>query len=128
MEKTHIINIISEELKQKNEILFAYVFGSFVKDDSYKDVDVAIYVNNFSKEQNNLWYAISISVELEKKIKKPVDVVLLNKLPDHIIFEVSKGILLFSRDDDLRIDFINYSWKRYFDFAQKRENFIQEMV
>ncbi len=128
MHKSEIINIISQELKQKQEILFAYVFGSFVNSENYIDVDVAIYVHNLPKEGNIVWYPISISVELEKKINKSVDVVLLNKLPDHIIFEVSKGILLFSRDEDFRIDFLNYSWKRYFDVAQKREKFLQEMV
>jgi hypothetical protein len=44
--------------------------------------------------------------------------ILLNKLPDHIIYEVSKGILLFSRAGDFRIDFLNYSWKKYFDIAR----------
>lgn len=127
MHKPEIINILSQELKQNQEILFAYVFGSFVKGENYKDIDVAIYVNDLSKKRNIVWYPISISVELEKKINKSVDVVLLNKLPDHIIYEVSKGILLFSRAEDFRIDFLNYSWKKYFDIAQKRDNYIHDM-
>lgn len=31
MHKPEIINILTQELKQNQEILFAYVFGSFVK-------------------------------------------------------------------------------------------------
>ncbi len=52
MHKPEIINIFTQELKQNQEILFAYVFGSFVNGENYKDVDVARYVNNLSNQIN----------------------------------------------------------------------------
>jgi predicted nucleotidyltransferase len=33
-------------LKNREEITFAYLFGSFVDDQTFNDVDIAIYVND----------------------------------------------------------------------------------
>ena len=42
--KTNIRNKITEYLSGRPEISFAYLFGSFVEIDNYKDIDIAVYI------------------------------------------------------------------------------------
>jgi len=46
MEKEIIFNLIKEILTQDRRLVFAYVYGSFVKEETFRDVDIGIYVKN----------------------------------------------------------------------------------
>lgn len=43
-EKKHIHQILRERLLQREEVRFAYLFGSFTLEGSFGDIDVAVYV------------------------------------------------------------------------------------
>jgi predicted nucleotidyltransferase len=122
--KNEILSILINELHNHSEVVFAYIFGSFVESDHFNDIDLAIYL-----EQNKIerWYDIELSIELEKKIGLPVDIIILNKAPDHLIYEVSKGKILIDKNEDFRIDFVTSAWKRYFDFKPKRMEYIRQI-
>jgi predicted nucleotidyltransferase len=42
--KENILSVITRELERRGEIVFAYIFGSFVEREVFRDVDVAVYV------------------------------------------------------------------------------------
>ena len=44
MDKDYIKKIITEFLNKKEEITFAYLFGSFIQKKDYHDVDIAEYL------------------------------------------------------------------------------------
>ena len=41
-----MLKLLSGDLTQDERVVFAFVYGSFVKDDSFRDIDVGIYVKN----------------------------------------------------------------------------------
>jgi len=122
--KVVIPKMVASELQKRREIVFAYLFGSAVEGGFFNDVDVGVYVTG--NQHPSLDYSIQLALFLERKLGKKVDVVIINTAPDHLIYEISKGMLLKNDDDDLRVDFVTNSWSRYLDFRQKRAEFIKE--
>ncbi len=119
---------IAELLASHPEIVFAYVFGSIVEAERFRDIDVAMYVREAELGEDVLGYTISLSLELERRTGYPVDVILMNTAPDHLIHAISKGNVILNRDDDARVDFITRAWTRYFDIKEMRRQAIVDML
>ena len=124
-EKEILKEKISAHLLTVPEILFAYVHGSF-NTDNFRDIDLAIYLQSDVKEST--LYELDLEMHLEKLINYPVDVRVLNSAPLSFQFSVIKtGILLFSKDEDNRIDFQVLALKMYFDFEPFRRRYMKEV-
>lgn len=124
--KDQIARVVSEYLAARQEIVFAYLFGSVVDSDVFKDVDVGVYVDR--RISDGFEYAFNMSGELERLLGYPVDVILLNTAPDHLIHSVSSGTILINRDNEARINFLTTSWSRYMDFEPKRRQWLREVI
>jgi len=48
-DKAELLDSLKKVLDRGNKIMFAYVHGSFVERDSFRDLDVAIWINDRSK-------------------------------------------------------------------------------
>ena len=120
MNKKQIKKIIKQFINSNLEIEFAYIFGSFVEEDSFNDVDLAIY----SKSKID---SIKIAVELEELTKYSFDIIDLKSAPDHLIHTISKGELLICNNENFRVDFISKSWSKYFDFKYYRDRYLEEL-
>ena len=115
--KEAVVALISEELQRHAEILFAYLHGSFVKEDRFRDIDVGIYL----KEKRGFEFESDLSFELSKKTGFEVEVRQIQAAPLPFQMAVLRdGKLLFSRDDELRTDFIEKVSKRYPEYAHFR--------
>lgn len=120
MNTTLIQNKINEFLQSKDEIIFAYIFGSFIKNEKYHDIDTAVYLNkNFNKndlEKFPYGYESFLISELTFLAREKVDFVVMNNaditLQQRII---NKGTLLFSKDERIRIMYENLIRKLYID-------------
>lgn len=128
VQKEKIISLLVTALDKK-EILFSYVHGSFVEEEVFRDIDLAVWVKEelFPKEKA-LKYELSLSVDLEYLIGYPVDLKVLNYAPLGFQYHVTKGRLLTCLDDDLRTDFLTEVWSKYLDFAPKSKEFLLEML
>lgn len=114
-------NIISN-LEVREEIIFAYLHGSFLED-YFRDVDVAVYLMKVGSKKEVLQYELSLERELEEITGFPVDIRIINYAPLSFRFKVIRdGILLFSKDERIRSDFESLSIVEYHDF-----NFIRKM-
>ncbi len=104
-------------LQSKKEIIFTYIHGSFLLDLPFHDIDLAIFVNeNAVNELNCLDYEIQLSIELELVVKIPIDVKIINFAPLPFKYNITKGNLLFCKDNKLRLKFIETTWMEYLDF------------
>jgi len=99
-----IINKIKKHLYKKDEIIFAFVYGSFLYAPSFRDIDIGVYIRNISPEQ-----VFDFEMKLEKFISEiigiPFDIIeikVLNFAPLSFLSNVfSRGRLLFSKDKQL---------------------------
>jgi hypothetical protein len=125
--KDKIISQISEIISQKEEIVFAYLHGSIIAQEIFDDVDVAVYV-----KEEKVWhvvdYEIEIALDIERKLKIPVDVKVLNFAPLAFKYHALCGRLLFSRNEDKREKFMCKTWKQYFDFVPFAKRYLQEVI
>lgn len=48
VDKKDITKKIAGFVRNHEEIIFAYIFGSFIEDEVFNNVDVAIYVRNYT--------------------------------------------------------------------------------
>lgn len=109
-----ILDLLKDYFKRREDVAFAFLFGSGGKEKIRKegDVDIGVY---FWPEKDLEWEAFGkvyegekkIGLDLEKLLKKEVDVVVLNRaraiLADEI---VRKGNPIIIRDKGLFLDFL----------------------
>jgi predicted nucleotidyltransferase len=116
-------NKLIQKMNSMDNILFAYLFGSYAenKADVHSDVDIAVYMKDISLDNQ-----LEVNFELSKLLKKDVDLVVLNSVKNLFLLEsiFQKGILL--KDSQNRLDFellkehdiLDYkAFKKYLDAA-----------
>ena len=108
------------------EIVAAYLFGSFTENRSFSDVDIGILLRE--APQKPLEVEFKLENDLERILKLPVDVRILNKAPLSFCFTVIRQKeIIIDRDSDFRVDFESYTLKKYFDFAPFRRRYLAEV-
>ncbi|AJC71447.1 nucleotidyltransferase [Thermococcus guaymasensis DSM 11113] len=112
-EKEKIIELLRGYLLKSEEVVFAYLHGSFTEDRPFRDIDIAVYVKGsvspFCEEE--------LEDELSRLIGLPVDVRILNSAPVTFRFRAIGGLLLFSRDEKARCDFEERTMREYHDYS-----------
>lgn len=127
-EKKALVDRISGILETRKYILFAYIFGSFVSGDSYKDIDVGLFVDD-KKSISSLKIELEIENELEDAIHVPCDVRIINNAPLSFVYNILKEkIVILDRDNSLRADFEGIIYKKYFDFQHLRREYLREII
>ncbi len=127
-QKKEYLNQIRELLIAQPEISFAYVHGSFIEQDAFGDVDLALYLDPLP-EGIGIYYEFALENAIEELIHLPADLRLLNNAPLSFKYSVLRnGIRLFEKDDDLRSSFQERTLSRYYDFAPLRERYLKEAL
>lgn len=136
-EKEKLLEQIKGYLLEREEIVFAYVLGTFLDRDDFRDIDLALFLDEKKMEQvDTLDWELELSLELEERVKPgrlferyvPVDVKALNGAPVCFRYSVSKGLVLFSRDENAREEFVCRTWKEYIDFRYILDNYYKEVL
>jgi predicted nucleotidyltransferase len=135
--KDRVLAEIKGCLWEKGEVKFVYVLGTFLNRDDFRDIDVALYLDERKvKEIDSLDYEMELSLELEERIAAlkvferyvPVDAKVVNRAPVTFRYSVSKGTLLFCRDEEAREEFICRTWQEYFDFRYILDRYYREVI
>ncbi|MGQ9624990.1 MAG: type VII toxin-antitoxin system MntA family adenylyltransferase antitoxin [Candidatus Bathycorpusculaceae bacterium] len=109
-----LLERLASRLKADPEILFAYVYGSFIKREFFRDLDVAVWLKNPSKAFS---YVVDFSARLEIELGVPVDVQVLNEAPLSFKFHVfTEGKILFSGDEVFGAKLVDEVIRNYLDF------------
>ncbi len=127
MKKEEIKKILKETLFQKDEIIFAYLYGSKKKKKYYSDIDIGIYLDE-KKIKDFFNYEMALYSEIREKLKKEIDVRILNRAPTGFLFNVIKGEILFSKNEDLLTDFIERVGREYSEFHYLNKKYIEEIL
>ena len=126
--KEEIITHIRSFLEKVPDLLFAYVHGSFITDEKFRDIDVAIYLK--AAPLSPLQMELELETELLGVVNKcPVDVRILNDAPLSFRYNVIKhGKPLVVIDDDARSDFEENVFSQYFDFVPYRKLYLKKAL
>ena len=123
-----LLSKIRTVLNRRADILFAYLHGSFVAEEQFRDIDLAVFL--MPPFSSPLQVELVLEAELAGFVKKyPVEVRVLNRAPLSFQYNVIKhGKPLVVADDDARCDFVEATLRDYFDFAPFRRMYLKEVL
>lgn len=123
-EKEKIKGVLRGIIREREEVIFAYLHGSFLVN-SFNDVGLAFFVRGI---KDVLDYEINSSLEIERQIQLPVDFKVLNHAPLGFKYEITKGELIVSRDEEIRTNFLEKVWYEYLDFKPVEKDILMDML
>ncbi|MFN2303215.1 MAG: type VII toxin-antitoxin system MntA family adenylyltransferase antitoxin [Anaerolineales bacterium] len=126
-QKEVVVKKISATLHREcDDITVAYLFGSFVTEDTFSDIDLGVVTN--IEPNSPLNYEFNLESKLESVIKYPMDIRILNRAPLSFCQNVIRnGRIVLDRDPNSRADFEGLILKQYFDFAPFRRRYLSEV-
>ena len=125
--KDKIIKKIKNLVQNQDEIIFAYIFGSFIEEENFHDIDIAIYLNENKTSSKSTFYEIELSNQIENITSIPIDIIRLNSALDAIVYRASKGLLIKNTNDNLRVNYITTCWKKYWDYQKIIQEYMSEL-
>ena len=130
-----IVKQLKHTLANQSQILFAYLHGSSLSSEKPRDIDIAVYLisEEFdtlqTKAELSLGFAIPLEMNLEKQLKKRVDIQVINRAPLSFRYRVIKeGMLIIDNDSNKRCDFEYLSRVEYFDFSPRHKEYLREVI
>ena len=111
---------IAPDIFSNRPVLFAYLYGSYATGNlhPFSDLDIGIYIDDVS-DIKYLELELSLSLEIDDKIGSGgrTEVRIINNLPLVVIGNIiTEGRLIYSINENVRVDFETSVRKAYFDF------------
>ncbi len=113
-EKKRLIERLGAALQKREEVVFAYLYGSFSEGLPFHDIDVGVYTSDITEEEST-HYSLILGQALSRELRVPVDIRVLNFAPVPFLFEVIRGHLIFERNEAIRIRVVEQTIQRYLD-------------
>jgi uncharacterized protein len=107
-----VLAALTRELALRHEVSFAYVFGSFLQADGFRDIDVAVWMTGTDRRAD-----LDLAAALSRVAGFPVDVRRANEAPLSFLFHILRGRLLVVNDERLLADAIERTARMYHDQA-----------
>jgi predicted nucleotidyltransferase len=89
------IETVKKTVNSFNEIVFAYLFGSYADDtfSARSDIDIAVYL---AKELNTFDTKLMIHHQLEIRLQRDIDLIILNDIRNYNLLQeiLDNGILI----------------------------------
>lgn len=126
MTQADIRQQLRQFLEARPEIKFAYLYGSFVEQEAFHDVDVALYLDPPPVDVFD--YAMAMTVGLTRALRLPVDAQVINDLPIGFQHQVLQGELLFTRDEIFLTDFIEQVANEYTAFSHFLPEYLEAVT
>lgn len=101
-ERREILEFLRKRLFEHREVLLAVIHGGFMSSRVFRDVDVAVYTGCRIKYDEEPVYVDELREELEKEVKVPIDIQLLDYTPPAFRLTALRGEVLFEKIYGLR--------------------------
>ena len=123
--------ILKEYFEKKDDVLMAFLFGSYAKSSTHResDVDVAIYfrpkMNHLEWEEFDIKYdqEDEIWLDVERLLRCNVDLIVLNRAHSSIANSAIRGIHIVIKNRDLYLDFMLRVTEEAEDFRETVEDY-----
>ena len=131
-EKDLLISQLRKLLSGKEHVLFAYLYGSFLEEKFFQDIDVAVYFDPSGFQDSNDIFTASLSLSAECDLATSgvsFDLRPLNLAPLPFRFDVvSNGRIIYARDEGRQVDFEVRTRSLYFDFLPHLKYYFRSIV
>jgi uncharacterized protein len=122
-----IIGVTSKYLEDRDDITFAYLFGSYAKGNQthLSDIDIAVYM----KYDNHVFdKKLQILSDLTKILETDdIDLVILNKAPISLLTKIlAVKIILIDKDPPVRHAFESLNMRMGFDFSFLEKRILEQ--
>ncbi len=132
-----IIEKLKDYFKKRKEVVFAFLFGSTIRNQIHKnsDIDIGIYfypAGDKIEIEEDVRYECEEEIweDIEKLLKKEVDLVVLNRAPSTICLSAIRGIPVLIKNWEIYLKFmeivvsegIDYQEMIISEFERKIEN------
>jgi len=110
--------VTGQVLCHYDQVLLAYLYGSFLRHDACQDIDIALLLSGTMDPYALFRVQMQIAGEIEDLLTPhvPCDVRILNGAPVEFQYEVVRtGSIVFCRNDEQKIDYETVLMRRYFD-------------
>lgn len=111
---------LTEYLSNREEVIFAFLYGSFAKGSELadSDLDIAVYIkeNYPSSKTDQIWD------DLQRISKKDVELLILNNANPSVAWEAIRGIPLVIKDKKKYMDFMLEVSSEALDFQHELED------
>jgi predicted nucleotidyltransferase len=120
-DRQRIAESVRSLLASSEDIVFAYIYGSFARGEAVRDLDVALYTT----VDKDFLFAVDVAALLRRDTDFEVDVTVMNHAPVALQFAILRdGLLLFSKDEVLRTTLIEKVSRQYREYAHFRDLFL----
>ena len=131
MDRDGVVKLIGSILAGFEEIDLAYLYGSFLERDDFRDIDIAIHLSKDMAAYPRFKLSAKVAGSLEKGMQPRVDfdVRILNGSPPYFQYEViSKGVVVLERDREMRVDYEAHFISEYLDLKYMYDLFDQAFL
>jgi|KBSSwiStaDraftv2_1062776.scaffolds.fasta_scaffold630617_1 predicted nucleotidyltransferase len=111
--RERLIVLLRDLLGDRSEIAFAFIFGSFLDQPAFRDIDIAIWTTPKAPPRVDVELAAHASAALGV----PVDVRRVNDAPVSFMFHVLRGHPIVVRDEELLATLMERTAREYHDHA-----------
>lgn len=108
-----VLQRLTEAVAERADIAFAYAHGSFLRQDGFHDIDVAVWTTENATRRTDL----ELASDLSRAAGCPVDVRAVNHAPVTFLFHVFRGRPLAVHDEGLLADLLERTARTYHDYA-----------
>ena len=127
-ELSKLLSQLKEGLEQKEEALFAYLYGSSLEGEPFRDIDLAIYPDSAKvPKERELSYELQLSADLYYELGFPIDIKVLNYAPLSFQMRVLKTGRVLKDDLGKRIAYIEEVSSKYSDYSVFKRSFEEEL-
>ncbi len=122
--KKEVMNEIGKIASKFDDVSAAYVFGSYVHNNDFNDIDVALLISKELNPYTRFKFEMMVARALERQIKPrfEFDVKILNYSPIGFQYEVLKcGKVVFLRDRTENVEYEYETISNYLDFQTTNE-------
>lgn len=125
-EKERLVKTIREILAGERRIILAFLYGSFLEEGPFRDIDIGILVEKDPPPPT--FYEIQLESEISKALSTdiPIDVRIVNDAPVTFLYHVIKGRPLVCRDPNFFSDYITLILRKYLDLKPILEHYTKE--
>ncbi len=129
LSREQTVGRLQRELDARFEIVLALLHGSFPAGGTYRDIDVAVWLDpiRLSREER-FRYAVDLSVHLHVHMASPIDVRVLNDAPLAFRYHALQGRPLVVRDETFLDELRARTWDDYLDFQPFARQYLREAL